>query len=92
MAAKRRATARGAVGEIRRRLGTMPARVSWPPTQRVAAVTWRKRRIVVHDTGSTTGTLTAGVEACPDPGFEGDPWSRNQIAELLDGHVPRWAI
>src|SRR5262245_41286091 len=50
---KRRATARGASGEIRRSPGTRPASVSWPPTHTVAPRTCRKSRSVVQLTGST---------------------------------------
>ena len=48
---KRRAARRGASGEGPRSVGTSPASVSWPPTQTVAASTWRNRRIVVQSDG-----------------------------------------
>src|SRR5437660_1789453 len=43
----RLATALGASGEIDRRPGTSPASVSCPPTQTVAASTWRNKRTIV---------------------------------------------
>ena len=58
-ALKRRAAARGASGESVRSPGTNPASVSCPPTQTVAASTWRNSRIVDHSIGSTRARYRA---------------------------------
>ena len=52
--AKRRAAVRGTSGPADRNVGSRKATVNWPPTQMVAANTWRKRRTVESRTSSTS--------------------------------------